>query len=1044
MSLTFLNNLSVRNRIWALVVLLIGGFMLGSIVNILMLRDVLWQEKEQKTRQLVESGYSVLTHFHERQLSGELSQDQAQAGAIGTIKAMRYDDTEYFWLNDLGTPFPRVIMHPTIPALDGLLLDSPQFNSATGLRVGTKGAFTATDGKMNLGAAFVQVVNQGGEGYVTYDWPKPKVGSGVTQQRYPKLSYVKKFAPWGWVIGSGVYVDDVDAIVRKQAMRNGLLVSGIGILLLILSTLIARSITRPLRQTIATMRAIGRNDGGPVLRLPVEGHSSEIDELALGFNDMLSQREARDAELANHRLFLEETVARRTAELHESEKKFSSICATAQDAIILIDKNCHISYWNLAAQKTFGYSPAQAVGRDLHELLAPERYREAFRRGFAKFCLTGEGGAVGKTVELMGLRRDGSEFPMELSISAIQLQDHWAAVGFVRDITERKHSEQEIQENRSRMRALLDATSESVLLLDPDGIILAINAYAAQRFDQVPETITGKNFYSFLSPELSAHRKAVVQQVFNTGLPLDSQDQRGAIFFNNSIYPVKSESGDVESVAVYAKDVTEQHRTKAVDDIFRHIDTVLLKWRMNLESIAQIFCDDILPVFDLAAAWIGRAEKEGQITLLASAEGRDKGCLDQLRTRPLRWNDEPGCCLPAASVIRSGQRKMGASADPQCADCSAVTHGEGTRPIMTLPLILRGETWGVLTLYGRDARQFESEPLQARLMVMAARLGTALESAVQQEWLTLLDAALGGVDNAVFITDANASVLWVNRAFIQLSGYSSDEILGKTPKLFSSGVQDADFYQLFWQTIKAGGTWHSDIVNARRDGSRYTVRQTVTPLRNGDEQVTHFVAILEDISQRKLEEERIQHSAQFDLLTDLPNRALFFDRLGQALALGRRDGLPGALMFLDLDHFKEVNDRLGHAAGDRLLIAVAARLREQVRESDTVARLGGDEFTVILPSLRDSADAMRVANNIIAAIGQPFQLAGAQAHIGVSIGIAIYPLHGQSAEEILNAADNAMYQAKNAGRNCYAMATVAAPSPATPVATNLDAYQINP
>lgn len=381
----------------------------------------------------------------------------------------------------------------------------------------------------------------------------------------------------------------------------------------------------------------------------------------------------------------------------------------------------------------------------------------------------------------------------------------------------------------------------------------------------------------------------------------------------------------MESVAVYAKDVTEQHRTKAVDDIFRHLDTVLLKWRMNLESIAQIFCDDILPVFDLAAAWIGRAEKDGQITLLASAEGSDPGCLNQLRTRPLRWNDEPGCCLPAASVIRSGQRQIGATTDPLCADCSAVSHAEGQRPIMTLPLTLRGTTWGVLTLYGCDARQFEGALLQARLVGMAARLGTALESAVQQEWLTLLDAALAGVDNAVFITDANASVLWVNRAFTQLSGYSSDEILGKTPKLFNSGVQDANFYKLFWETIQAGGTWHSDIVNARRDGSRYTVRQTVTPLRNTDEQVTHFVAILEDITQRKAEEERIQHAAQFDLLTDLPNRALFFDRLGQALALGRRDGQSGALLFLDLDHFKDVNDHLGHAAGDSLLIAVAAR-----------------------------------------------------------------------------------------------------------------------
>lgn len=295
----------------------------------------------------------------------------------------------------------------------------------------------------------------------------------------------------------------------------------------------------------------------------------------------------------------------------------------------------------------------------------------------------------------------------------------------------------------------------------------------------------------------------------------------------------------------------------------------------------------------------------------------------------------------------------------------------------------------------------------------------------------MLDTALAGVDNAVFITDANASILWANRAFTQLTAYSTEETLGKTPKLFSSGVQDADFYQHFWQTIKSGATWRGDIVNARRDGTRYMVNQTVTPLLNANGQVSHFVAILEDITQRKAVEERIQHAAQFDLLTDLPNRALFFDRLGQALALGRRDGMPGALMFLDLDHFKEVNDQLGHAVGDSLLVAVATRLREQVRESDTVARLGGDEFTVILPSLRDANDAVRVADNILTAIGKPFQIAGTHASVGVSIGIALFPQHGHTAEDILNAADNAMYQAKNAGRNCYAFATaeLALPSP---------------
>lgn len=320
---SFLNHLSVRNRIWTIVGFLIAGIVLGSVIDIVMLRDVLWREKELKTRQLVESGFGVLTHFHDLQQQGELSASAAQAGAIATIKAMRYDGKEYFWLNDLGTPFPKMVMHPTVPALDGQVLDAAEFNRATGLRGGSDGPFTATDGKKNLFIAFVEVVNRGGDGYVTYDWPKPKAGSGITEGLFPKLSYVKKFEPWGWLIGSGIYIDDVDAALRQQAGRHVLMVAALGAVLLLLATVTARSITRPLRLTVQTMRDIGQGDQGLAQRLPVKG-GSEFAELASSFNDMLGHIEARDAELARHQEDLEAEVARRTVELRETNERLAA------------------------------------------------------------------------------------------------------------------------------------------------------------------------------------------------------------------------------------------------------------------------------------------------------------------------------------------------------------------------------------------------------------------------------------------------------------------------------------------------------------------------------------------------------------------------------------------------------------------------------------------------------------------------------------------------------------------------------------------------
>jgi signal transduction histidine kinase len=334
MMLALLNRLSVRNRIWTIVLMLIGSIMIGSVVNILMLREALWHERELKTRQLVETGFGILSELHARQVRGELSEAAAKETAIGAIRAMRYDEKEYFWLNDLGTPFPKMIMHPTVSSLNGQLLDSEEFNHATGERVGSEGAFTPTDGKKNLFLSFAAVLDRGGAGYVTYTWPKPKVGGGVTEQHYPKLSYVKKFEPWGWVIGTGVYVDDVESAVREQAGRNAQMVAGIGILLLLFASLMARSITQPLRRTVTTMHAIGKGDAALATRLPVEG-GSEIAELALGFNQMLERLEARDAELARQRESLEEEVARRTTDLRDANVQ---LAAEQQEIKALLEK----------------------------------------------------------------------------------------------------------------------------------------------------------------------------------------------------------------------------------------------------------------------------------------------------------------------------------------------------------------------------------------------------------------------------------------------------------------------------------------------------------------------------------------------------------------------------------------------------------------------------------------------------------------------------------------------------------------------------------
>lgn len=591
-------------------------------------------------------------------------------------------------------------------------------------------------------------------------------------------------------------------------------------------------------------------------------------------------------------------------------------------------------------------------------------------------------------------------------------------VGVIQDISGRRRSENDLREHDARTRALLDASSESTMLLDTQGTILAINAVGARRFALTPEAMTERNFFDFLPPELAESRRHLLQQVVAGREPLHARDQRGAMRFDLNLFPVMNREGQVDSIALYAKDITEEERNERIDALFHRLDLMLLKWHMNLDSIAQMFCEEICPLFDLGAAWIGRAEQDGTIAVVAAA-GESQEFLAAVRRNCQRWRGTPDCCQPAGIALRERHLQKTAIAAPECSACRNAARGAGIVASLMLPLTLRSESWGVLTLYARRDETFDRADIPPRLTAVAGRLAVSLESALQQEWLTLLETALASTGNAVFITGGDGRILWCNQAFNRLSGYATADVVGKTPQLFRSGDHEQAFYDDLWATIRSGKVWRGEVVNRRPDGSRYTINQVITPLQDANGKVSHYVAIIEDISERKANEARIEHMANYDSLTELPNRNLFFDRLAVALAQARRSGRPGALLYFDLDRFKPVNDRLGHAAGDKLLKAVADRVGAQMRASDTFGRLAGDEFGVILPDASRHEDAAHVAEKILAAVDQPFDIDGQQVEIGASIGIAVIPADGASAEEVLKAADEAMYQAKAAGRNTY-------------------------
>lgn len=279
----------------------------------------------------------------------------------------------------------------------------------------------------------------------------------------------------------------------------------------------------------------------------------------------------------------------------------------------------------------------------------------------------------------------------------------------------------------------------------------------------------------------------------------------------------------------------------------------------------------------------------------------------------------------------------------------------------------------------------------------------------------LATAIFTATDEAMLITDADQIILSVNPAFERATGYSAAEAIGHTPRLLSSGRHDADFYSELWETLLENGHWHGEIWNRRKNGELYLQRITISVLHDDDGTIVNYVAVFSDITVSKREVDRLHDLANHDSLTHLPNRVLLRDRIDQALAHASRNGSRAALLFLDLDGFKLVNDKMGHLIGDRVLETVAERLSGCVRESDTVARLGGDEFVVLLPDIGAAADADKLADKLLAALAAPFVFEEGKANIGGSIGIALYPRHGDSAETLLAAADEAMYRAKREG-----------------------------
>jgi diguanylate cyclase (GGDEF)-like protein/PAS domain S-box-containing protein len=382
--------------------------------------------------------------------------------------------------------------------------------------------------------------------------------------------------------------------------------------------------------------------------------------------------------------------------------------------------------------------------------------------------------------------------------------------------------------------------------------------------------------------------------------------------------------------------------------------------------------------------------------------------------------------LVSASVERLGAatkcavRLFDDGREERAAECTSQDEG-GTAHVEPIRA-LNGDRLGEVRCSVLDPGS--RDPHDADVLREAARLAAlVIERKRTENDLRIAASVHDALREGVLVTDADANIVAVNPAFTRLSGYTAAEVVGRTPRMLQSGRHDKAFYERMWDSISKTGRWHGEIWNRRKTGEAYLEWLSIDTLYDSAGKVLRRIGLVTDITDQKRAEETIWRQANYDALTELPNRRLFLDRLKHETARAQRAGRLVALMFIDLDRFKDVNDTFGHQTGDLLLVEAARRISECVRVTDTVARLGGDEFTVIMADLVQTERVSRIAQDMLESLAQPFSLHGEVAYVSASIGITIFPSDTQDVETLLTNADQAMYVSKGLGRNRYSYFT---------------------
>jgi diguanylate cyclase (GGDEF)-like protein/PAS domain S-box-containing protein len=668
------------------------------------------------------------------------------------------------------------------------------------------------------------------------------------------------------------------------------------------------------------------------------------------------------------------------AALQQSEMRFRQMFERHNSIMLLIEPaSGEIVDANAAATRFYGYPPERLMSMNIAQInilppqeIAGERARALHEnRNYFIFPHRLASGEM-RTVEVHS--------------SPIEMAGHTLLFSIIHDITERKQMELQLAASELQLRTIIETEPECVKLMAEDGTVLQMNAAGLRMLEaDTPEQIIGQKALGIVAPQHRHAFAALMRRVFageSDHLEFEVVGIKGTHrWLETYEVPMRDVQGKITAMLGITRDITERKRDeKILQAAQQHEREALHELRVMLDTSGEGFwkveisSGYITEVNDAYCHIAGYDRKEivgAHITKFEAIEPTPEIVAEHIQR-----------------VIELGTDRFE----------TRHRHRDGHLVDVEIVASYIQETDCVIA-FMHDVS--ERKHTEERQRIAAVTFET---------------------QEAILITDPDARILRVNQAFQDVTGYSSADVVGQNPSMFQSGRHDAVFYQAMWSALLNTGKWSGEVWDKRKDGSIYPKLMTITAVYDDNRQITQYVAVFRDISNRKKSEQEIHQLAFYDPLTMLPNRRLLLDRLQQAMAVSMRNGHHGALLFLDLDHFKTINDTQGHAMGDQLLIEVARRLQNCVREGDSVARLGGDEFVVVLEDLSSEADEAAsqtesVAEKIHSELDQPYHLKDFECLSTASIGISLFLGHQESVDDLLMHADVAMYQAKTAGRN---------------------------